>query len=67
MARYLAGRLCQILIVLLAMSFVIYGLIDLMPGDPIDIMAASNPHVTAEDIAHLKALYGLDQPLMTRY
>jgi peptide/nickel transport system permease protein len=67
MARYLAGRVSQILIVLFAMSFVIYGLIDLMPGDPIDIMAASNPHVTAEDIAHLKALYGLDQPLMTRY
>lgn len=67
MVRYLTGRLAQILIVLFAMSFVIYGLIDLMPGDPIDIMAAGNPHVTAEDVAHLKALYGLDQPLMTRY
>ena len=41
MVRYLAGRLAQILVVLVAMSFVIYGLIDLMPGDPIDIMAAA--------------------------
>jgi len=38
-----------------------------MPGDPIDIMAASTPGMTAETIARLKAAYGLDQPLMTRY
>jgi peptide/nickel transport system permease protein len=67
MLRYLTGRLIQILIVLSAMSFVVYGLIGLMPGDPIDIMAAGNPGMTADDVAHLKALYGLDQPLATRY
>ena len=67
MTRYLAGRLLQILVVLFVMSFVIYGLIGLMPGDPIDIMAASTPGMTAETIARLKAAYGLDQPLMTRY
>ncbi len=64
MTRYLAGRLLQILVVLFVMSFVIYGLIGLMPGDPIDIMAASTPGMTAETIARLKAAYGLDQPLM---
>jgi len=67
MTRYLAGRLAEIVVVMAAMSFVIYGLIGLMPGDPIDIMAAGNPGITAEDVARLKALYGLDQPLMTRY
>jgi peptide/nickel transport system permease protein len=67
MTRYLAGRLAQILIVLFAMSFIIYGLIGLMPGDPIDIMAASTPGMTAAEVARLKAMYGLDQPLATRY
>src|SRR5689334_11471800 len=67
MTRYLAGRLAEIVVVMAAMSFVIYGLIGLMPGDPIDIMAAGNPGLTAEAVARLKALYGLDQPLMTRY
>jgi len=67
MTRYLAGRLIQILIVLSAMSFVVYGLIGLMPGDPIDIMAAGNPGMTADDVARLKAMYGLDQPLANRY
>jgi peptide/nickel transport system permease protein len=49
------------------MSFVIYTLIGLMPGDPIDVMIASNPHLTAADAARLKALYGLDRPLFERY
>jgi peptide/nickel transport system permease protein len=49
------------------MSFVIYLLLGLMPGDPIDIMASGDPDVTAADVARLKALYGLDQPLTARY
>jgi len=53
--------------VLAVMSFVIYALIGLMPGDPIDVMIASDPHLTAADAVRLKALYGLDRPLMERY
>jgi ABC-type dipeptide/oligopeptide/nickel transport systems, permease components len=39
----------------------------LMPGDPVDMMVASNPKITSEDIARLKTLYGLDQPTYKRY
>ncbi|OYU74666.1 MAG: diguanylate cyclase, partial [Alphaproteobacteria bacterium PA3] len=67
MFRFIASRLLQSAVVLLVMSFVIYGLIGLMPGDPIDIMVNSNPGYTAQDIARLRAQYGLDQPLTTRY
>ena len=67
MFRFIASRLLQSALVLLVMSFVIYGLIGLMPGDPIDIMVNSNPGYTAQDIARLRAQYGLDQPLSTRY
>src|SRR5229473_2897370 len=49
------------------MSFVIYALIGLMPGDPIDQMLTADPHLTAADAARLKALYGLDRPLAERY
>ena len=55
------------MVVMLVMSFVIYALIGLMPGDPIDIMLNSNPGYTAEDVARLRAQYGLDQPLTVRY
>src|SRR5271154_5467257 len=67
MTGFVLRRLGQTLVVLLIMSFVIYVLIGLMPGDPIDIMAASMPGVTPDVVAKLKAIYGLDQPLMLRY
>jgi peptide/nickel transport system permease protein len=61
------GRLGQSAAVLLVMSFVIYALMGLMPGDPIDLMIASDPHLTAADAVRLKALYGLDKPWTERY
>src|SRR5215469_2487786 len=67
MTRYIIRRVVQAIFVLFAMSFIIYNLIGLMPGDPIDAMVASNPGATPEVVAHLRAIYGLDQPLMLRY
>src|SRR5512142_437199 len=67
MIRYLANRLWQSLLVLAVMSFVIYGLIGLMPGDPIDLMISADPRLSSEDVARLKEVYGLDRPLLDRY
>lgn len=67
MTRYILQRLAESLLVLAVMSFVIYGLIGLMPGDPIDLMLGADPHLTAADVARLKALMGIDQPLLKRY
>ena len=67
MSRFILRRLLQSALVLLAMSFVIYGLIGLMPGDPLDVMVASVPGITPAQVANLRAIYGLDQPLMLRY
>ncbi|MBV9552982.1 MAG: ABC transporter permease [Alphaproteobacteria bacterium] len=52
---------------LVLMSFAIYGLIGLMPGDPIDLMMGADPHLSAADLARLKSLYGVDKPLIGRY
>ncbi len=67
MIRYLADRLLQSLVVLGVMSFLVYVLLCLMPGDPIDIMASGDPKMTAEDRVRLIALYGLDRPILERY
>ena len=67
MIHFLARRLFEAIAVLAVMSFVIYGLIGLMPGDPIDLMINSNPKLTPDDAARLKALYGLDRPIVERY
>ena len=49
------------------MSVVVYGLMRLMPGDPIDLMVSADPSLTAGDAQRLKALYGLDRPLIERW
>src|SRR4249920_3381399 len=67
MARFILRRCIETLLVLLVMSFVIYSLIGLMPGDPLDVMLASSPGATPEVVARLRAIYGLDQPLLLRY
>ncbi|UTW46409.1 ABC transporter permease [bacterium SCSIO 12696] len=67
MRQYLLARCGQSLVVILLMSFVIYGLIGLMPGDPIDILASEDPTMTPEDVAALRALYHLDVPVYERY
>src|SRR4051812_40241321 len=67
MTRFLSERLLQGLIVLLGMSFVVYLLIGLMPGDPIDIMLSGDPNMTPADAERLRHIYGLDRPLLERY
>lgn len=67
MSRFVLLRLLQVIAVIAIMSFVVYALIGLMPGDPIDLMISSNPHLTPADAVRLKALYGLDKPLLDRY
>src|SRR4051794_33405335 len=67
MIRYTAIRLVEIPALLLLLAFMIYGLIGLMPGDPIDLMRSADPRVSAADVERLKAVYGLDRPLIDRY
>jgi peptide/nickel transport system permease protein len=67
MMRFAVIRLVEIATVLVLLSFVIYTLIGLMPGDPIDLMRQGDPRMTADDVARLKAVYGVGQPLFDRY
>ncbi len=67
MSAFLIRRSVQSLAVIAIMSFLVYALIGLMPGDPIDIMISSDPKLTPADAARLRALYGLDLPIGERY
>lgn len=67
MLRHILLRLLQSVLILLIMSFLLYGLISLMPGDPVSLMAAGSPTMTPEDVIRLKALYGIDRPWTLRY
>ena len=67
MLRFAVHRTLQALVVLAAMSVVVYALIGLMPGDPIDLLLSGNPEMTPADAERLRRLYGLDRPLPARY
>ena len=66
MSRYLAARAVQTAITLALMSLVVFVLIGLMPGDPIDMMISGDPQMTSEDAARLRAMYGLHKQLLER-
>lgn len=63
MKTFILRRLLQTLPMLLFASLIIFMLFAKTPGDFIDGNIALTPARAAE----LKALYGLDQPLLTRY
>lgn len=67
MTTFITRRILQTLAVIAVLSYVCFYLMSLMPGDPVDMMVASNPKITAEDVTRLKSLYGLDQPVYKRY
>jgi peptide/nickel transport system permease protein len=64
---FILRRLVENALVMLAVSFLVYGLIGLMPGDPIDLMLQADPSLTSADAARLKTLEGLDRPLVERW
>jgi peptide/nickel transport system permease protein len=63
--RYLARRLLLLLPVLAGVSIVIFMVLHLSPGDPVEIMLGAQ--ATQEDRARLRADLGLDQPLHVQY
>ena len=67
MIRYAAIRLVEIAVLLALRPFLTYALSGLMPRGPIDLMRSADPRMSADDVARLKTLYGVDRPLVARY
>jgi peptide/nickel transport system permease protein len=64
--KYIAKRVMQAIPMLLAVSIIIFLLLQLMPGDPFD-MYIENPGVTPEVIQRIKESYGLNDPIHIQY
>lgn len=67
MINFILRRIVQTLVVIAVLSYVCFGLMNLMPGDPVEMMISSNPKITAADVVRLRSFYGLDQPMYKRY
>src|SRR5918997_2125201 len=65
MLRYIVRRLIAVIPVLIGLSIVLFAFIHLLPGDPARTILGQ--HATAESLARLRAILGLDQPLYVQY
>ncbi|HEY0528065.1 MAG TPA: ABC transporter permease [Gemmatimonadaceae bacterium] len=66
MLRYIANRVAQAAIVVALVAAITFVLIHLAPGDPFsDVL--DNPNVSEAVRTHLRAQYGLDQPLAQQF
>ncbi len=65
MQRYLFRRLLSLLGTLLGVTILIFLLVHLIPGDPVQYLLGDYP--TDEAIAALNAQLGLDKPLIMQY
>jgi peptide/nickel transport system permease protein len=71
MIRYILQRLALLPLLMLIYSFVIFAIIQAPPGDfltaYVATLASSGSSLSAEQIAALRAQYGLDQPFFIQY
>ena len=63
MTQYALRRLLQLIPTLIGVSILLFAVFALAPGNFID----SNPTLSKERAAELKAIHGLDKPLVERY
>jgi len=64
MLRYLIRRLLQTVVLLLVVSLVVFALVTQAPGGPSILL---DRNMGAEEIARMRAILGLDQPLHVQY
>ena len=64
-ARMIGRRLAQIVPVIVLATFVVFGLLQLVPGDIAVTLAGEN--ATDARIAQIRASYGLDRPFLLQY
>jgi peptide/nickel transport system permease protein len=65
--RYLAKRLLGVIPTLLGVSLLTFLFIRLIPGDAIAARLGTSTALTPEELASLRAYFGLDQPLPLQY
>ena len=65
MIRYVAKRFLMLIPLVLCITFVVYGLMSLAPGDPASIMLPSNAPQEQKDALNHKL--GYDRPFLVKY
>jgi len=66
MLRFILRRLLQTIPLLLGITFISFGVMQLAPGDYLTQMRG-NPQINPETIERLRAQFGLDKPWLVQY
>lgn len=65
MLIFIVRRMLQAIPILFGVSLVVFGLVHIVPGNPIDLLMP--PEASPEVIAQMKAAFGLDKSLHIQY
>jgi ABC-type microcin C transport system permease subunit YejB len=65
MLVFAARRILQAIPILFGVSLVVFGLVHIVPGNPIDLLMP--PEASPAVIAQMKAAFGFDKPLYVQY
>jgi peptide/nickel transport system permease protein len=65
MLLFTGRRLLEALPILLGVSLVVFGLVHIVPGNPVDLLVP--PEAPADVVAQLKAQFGFDKPLYVQF
>ncbi len=66
MLKIIAFRLVRLVATLLAVSFLTFSMVALIPGDPVDAILGTGPR-DAETVTRIRADLKLDDPFLVRY
>ena len=65
MTSYIIQRLLMAIVTLFGVSIVVFGLVQLLPGDPGRVIAG--PNASQAEVERLRERMGLDEPLGVQY
>jgi peptide/nickel transport system permease protein len=63
--QWIGNRLLQIVPVIVLATFIVFGLLQLVPGDPAVTLAGDS--ASPQRIAEIRQIYGLDKPFLVQY
>lgn len=67
MLRLFAARIAHSVLILLGVTLVVASLVKLIPGDPVDVIAAGDPGLTIEDLDALREQMGLTRSVPEQF
>ena len=67
MLEYLFGRMARMIPVIFLLSFIVFSMMHLLPGDPATLMLSEGAAASKEAVEALREQLGLNDPLHVQY